>query len=80
MWGKEPTTFGDMEGGEVWKIEQKRVREEEERKNLYKFNIGDKIKVKEIAEIYKSVTNVKSTVNNISELWAHVKYNYDKAA
>ena len=90
MWGQEQTTFGNMPGNEVTKLKQKRererereerVREEEERKNLYKFNIGDKIKVKEIAEIYKPQLNINiGKVGEISRIFDYVnnKISYGK--
>jgi len=89
MWGQEQTTFGNMPGNEVTKLKQKRerereerVREEEERKNLYKFNIGDKIKVKEIAEIYKPQLNINiGKVGEISRIFDYVnnKISYGKS-
>ena len=85
MWGQEQTTFGNMPGNEVTKLKQKRERErereEEERKNLYKFNIGDKIKVKEIAEIYKPQLNINiGKVGEISRIFDYVnnKISYGK--
>jgi hypothetical protein len=59
----------------------KKDRIESYASNMLEDCVNDNINIQTAkTEIYKSVTNVKSTVNNISELWAHVKYNYDKAA
>jgi len=53
--------------------EEERVREEEERKILYKFNIGDKIKVKKIAEIYKHQLDINiGQVGEISRIFDYV--------
>ena len=85
-WWNNPTTFGNMEGSEVWKIEQERerereervreeeerVREEEELKILYKFNIGDKIKVKKIAKIYKPQLDIN--IGEIGEILRILDY------
>ena len=86
MFGQETSTFGNMPGSTVYEYEKQRQQkiqqEGEEKKILYKFNIGDKIKVTKIAKIYKNQLNINiGKVGEISRILDYVnnKISYGKS-